>query len=114
MAERLTLPMPPIRPEREIALDAMGAVGDAARPLGWFERLSNITMVRRLFVLVVLAVLWEAYARWSANPLLFPSFTDTIAAFWDAAAHGPLIERTLTSLTVLAGGYSIGLAVAIL
>ena len=92
----------------------MGAVGDAARPLGWFERLSNITMVRRLFVLVVLAVLWESYARWSGNPLLFPSFTDTNAAFWDAAAHGPLIDRTLTSLTVLAAGYSIGLAVAIL
>ena len=30
---------PPRRPERVIALDAIGAVGDAARPLSPFERL---------------------------------------------------------------------------
>jgi NitT/TauT family transport system permease protein len=101
-----------VRPERLVRLDALGAVGDAARPLGPIERLTNITAVRRLIVLVVLAVAWESYARFIANPLLFPSFTETIAAFWDAAAHGPLIDRTLTSLSVLAGGYAIGLSVA--
>jgi sulfonate transport system permease protein len=113
MAERLTFAMPPVRPDREIVLESMGAIGDAARPLGWFERISNITMVRRLFVLVVLAVAWEGYGRFSGNPLLFPSLTDTLKAFWDALAHGPLIERTTNSLTVLASGYAIGLGVAI-
>src|SRR5258708_3409052 len=74
--------LPPTRPERVIALDAMGAVGDVARPLTPIERIANITAVRRLAVLVVLAAAWEAYARYTANPLLFPSLTETLAAFW--------------------------------
>jgi NitT/TauT family transport system permease protein len=104
--------VPPTRPEGVISLDAMGAVGDVARPLEPLERVVNITAVRRLFVLIVLAVLWEGYARFAGNPLLFPSLTDTIEAFWEAAVRGPLIERTLTSLQVLAGGYALGLAIA--
>jgi NitT/TauT family transport system permease protein len=104
--------VPPTRPERVISLDAMGAVGDVARPLTPVERIMNITAVRRLFVLIVLAVAWEGYARFADNPLLFPSLTDTVEAFWEAAARGPLIERTLTSLQVLAAGYALGLAIA--
>jgi NitT/TauT family transport system permease protein len=104
--------LPPVRPERVITLDTMGAVGDAARPLGPIERLANITLVRRIIVLAVLGALWEAYARYSGNPLLFPSLTETLAAFWDAAARGPLIDRTLTSLSVLGMGYGIGLLTA--
>src|SRR5262245_56629759 len=104
--------LPPLRPERTVTLDAMGAVGDVARPLGPIERLANITAVRRLVVLIVLAAAWEAYARYTANPLLFPSLSETLVAFWDAAARGPLIYRTLTSLQVLAGGYAAGLALA--
>ena len=108
----ITLPVPPTRPERVVTLDAMGAVGDVARPLTPVERIMNITAVRRLLVLVVLAVAWEAYARFTANPLLFPSLSDTIEAFWEAAVRGPLLDRTLTSLQVLAGGYALGLAIA--
>lgn len=103
---------PPVRPERVITLDALGAVGDAARPLGPIERLANITLVRRLVVLAVLAVLWEAFARYTANSLLFPSLSETLGAFWDATARGPLIDRTLNSLSVLAMGYGVGLVAA--
>jgi NitT/TauT family transport system permease protein len=102
----------PQRAEREIALETLGIVGDVARPLGPLERIANNTMVRRIVVLIVLAAAWEAYARYSANPLLFPSLTDTLEAFWDATVHGPLIDRTLTSLSVLAMGYAIGLTAA--
>src|SRR5919198_1197615 len=79
MAEHV-LPFPPLRPEREITLDTMGAVGDVARPLTTLERLANITAVRRIVVLVVLCTAWEIYARFAANPLLFPSFSDTMEA----------------------------------
>jgi len=111
MVERV-LPMPPLRPEREVAIETLGAIGDVARPLTPLERIANITAVRRLAVLAVLAGAWELYARAAANPLLFPSLSDTLAAFWDAAAHGPLIDRTLTSLGVLGMGYALGLALA--
>ena len=103
---------PPTRPERVITLDTMGTVGDAARPLGPIERLANITLVRRLVVIAVLAALWEGFARYTDNSLLFPTLSETLAAFWDAALRGPLIDRTLTSLTVLGMGYGIGLVTA--
>jgi len=60
----------------------------------------------------VLAALWEGFARYADNSLLFPTLTETLAAFWDAAARGPLIDRTLTSLGVLAMGYGVGLLAA--
>ena len=95
-----------------MTLDVLGTVGDAARPLGLFERL--MISPPYAVLLIFLAAIWEIYARWTANALLFPSFSDTLEAFWDAAVNGPLIDRTLTSLTVLAGGYAIGLALATL
>jgi NitT/TauT family transport system permease protein len=104
---------PPVRPEREVAPETMPQdIGDVARPLTLFERVANMTLVRRLVVILVLAAIWEAYARYLDNPLLFPTLSDTLAAFWDSAAHGVLIDRTLTSLRVLGMGYVIGLAAA--
>ena len=72
---------PPLRPERDVVPETTGKIGDAARPLTLFERLANMTLVRRLLVLVVLAAAWEIYARILDNPLLFPSLTDTLARF---------------------------------
>jgi len=103
---------PPYRPDREHAPEATGVIGDIARPLTLFERLSNMTPVRRLMVLVVLAAAWELYARYLDNPLLFPSLSQTVAAFWDASVHGVLIDRTLTSLRILGMGYAVGLLLA--
>ena len=112
MDDRTARPLPPLRPERQFAPETMGKIGDVARPLTFIERLTNMTLVRRLVVLLVLAAAWEIYARILDNPLLFPSLTDTLAAFWDSAAHGVLIDRTLTSLRVLGMGYAIGLVAA--
>jgi NitT/TauT family transport system permease protein len=112
MDDRTVRPLPPLRPERQFAPETIGKIGDVARPLTFIERLTNMTLVRRLVVLLVLAAAWEIYARILDNPLLFPSLTDTLAAFWDSAAHGLLIDRTLTSLRVLGMGYAIGLFAA--
>src|ERR1700682_5380340 len=112
MDDRTVRPLPPLRPERQFAPETMGKIGDVARPLTFIERLTNMTLVRRLAVLLVLAAAWEIYARILDNPLLFPSLSDTLAAFWDSAAHGVLIDRTLTSLRVLGMGYAIGLVAA--
>jgi NitT/TauT family transport system permease protein len=112
MSEQALRLSPPKRPERTVRLDAVGVIGDAARPLSLFERLSENTIVRRLVILVVLGAVWQAYATWVANPLLFPTLTETLAALWEAVTRGPLIERTLTSIQVLLMGYGIGLALA--
>jgi len=115
MAERaldLAPPAPPTRPERVITLSDLGAIGDVARPLPLPARILRLTGVRRLIVVVVLALLWQLGAVYIGNSLLLPTLTETLAALWEAAVDGPLIERTLTSLQVLLMGYAIGLALA--
>jgi NitT/TauT family transport system permease protein len=103
---------PPRRPERVITLDDLGAVGDAARPLSLPARILRLTAVRRLIIVLVLAILWQLGAVYLDNELLLPTLTRTLAALWDGAVDGPLIERTLTSLQILLVGYAVGLALA--
>src|ERR1700722_14690072 len=75
MDDRTARPLPPLRPERQFAPETMGKIGDVARPLNFVERLTNMTLVRRLAVILVLAAAWEIYARLLDNPLLFPSLS---------------------------------------
>jgi len=112
IAQRSIRMEPPRRPERVIELDAMGAVGDAARPLSFAERMLQITGVRRMIVLAVLCLAWQGYASWLSNSLLFPTLGETLEALYDAVVNGPLIQRTLTSLQILLTGYAAGLTIA--
>jgi NitT/TauT family transport system permease protein len=112
IAQRSVRMEPPRRPERVIELDAMGAVGDAARPLSFAERMLQITGVRRMIVLAVLCLAWQGYASWLSNSLLFPTLGETLEALYDAVVNGPLIQRTLTSLQILLTGYAAGLTIA--
>src|SRR5580704_15919892 len=79
MDDRTARPLPPLRPERQFEPETTGTIGDVARPLTFIERLTNMTLVRRLVVIAVLAAAWEIYARILDNPLLFPSLSDTLA-----------------------------------
>ncbi len=79
----------------------------------WWRRLYELEWCRRLLVLVALAVLWEAYARWLDNSLLFPSFSETVAALVNGLKTGVLVDRILTSLGVLIFGYAVGLGIAV-
>ena len=54
-----------------------GAFGVVEKPLSAWERIANLGYVRKLVILVALAAVWEAYARWLNNPLLFPTFSST-------------------------------------
>lgn len=103
---------PPVRPEFERQpIDASG-IGSIQRPLSIGERLVNNVAVRRALLLVALLVVWELYARWLNNPLLFPTFSETATTMWRDLTHGVLLQRTLTSLRVLVLGYAAGLAIA--
>ena len=103
---------PPVRPEFENTLDAETAFGAVERPLSAWERMGNITAVRRAGILIALALAWEIYARFANNPLMFPTFTDTIGALWESSVNGPLLDRVWTSIRVLLMGYGAGLALA--
>ena len=100
------------RPEYETELADAGAIGDVERRLTVVERVLNNEAVQRLTILVVLIVIWELYARWLNNALLFPTFTETVKTFTKDIANGVLIDRTMTSLRTLAIGYAFGLALA--
>jgi len=73
---------PPIR--NEFLKDTLDAsqVGAIERPLSMWERITNIAAVRRVFILVLLALIWQIYSTQLNNPLMFPTFSDTAQAFW--------------------------------
>jgi NitT/TauT family transport system permease protein len=88
--------------------------GVVEKPLSTWERIYNITAVRKLAILVFLAVVWETYARWLNNPLLFPTFASTIEAFVQGIFGGGLLGKAWTSIKVLLIGYSAGILLAAL
>ena len=94
MADAAIKSTPLARPERQCDVVVPEALGDVEQTLPLTERLWNSTAIRRLIILILLAGLWEAYARWSNNPLLFPTFTDTVEAWW----HGIISDRKSTRL----------------
>ena len=93
---------------------AAAQFGVVAKPLSAWERVYNVTIVRKLVILVALAAAWEIYARWLNNPLLFPTFGATVEAFVDGFVHGTLLLKAWTSIKVLLVGYAAGIALAAL
>jgi len=88
------------------------AFGIVEKPLSRWERVANIGTLRKFALLVALAVIWEVYARALANPLLFPTFSATLGAFFHGLFGGDLFTKALTSLRVLLIGYGAGIACA--
>ena len=86
--------------------------GVVQRPLSIGERIYNIGAVRKLAILVLLAIAWEIYARWLHNDLLFPTFSATLRAFAEAMISGGLLGKAWTSIKVLLIGYSAGIVLA--
>jgi len=100
------------RPDRFYEVAAFTGTNAVERPIPAIERLWNRGWLRKLLILVVLAGIWELYGQWSDNSLLFPSFSDTMAAFWDNIANGKLPARALASVQVLLLGYALGTLLA--
>lgn len=83
-----------------------------ARRMGTLEAIWSNTAFRKTMILVLLALIWEGYARYLGNPLLFPTLTDTIKALVSSITSGVLPSRTWASLKILAIGYSSGVLLA--
>jgi len=86
--------------------------GIVKKPLTIFERLYNQNWLRKLFVLVVIAVCWQAYARWLDNELLVPTFSATVRALVQGIASGVILTRALLSIKVLLMGFATGVFIA--
>ena len=84
------------------------------KPLSVWQRLGNVGFLRKALIVLVLAAIWEGYARWLDNDLLFPTLGATLQAMWAATQNGTLPDRAWTSLSVLLTGYGIGVVLAFL
>jgi len=100
------------RPEYEREVVEHSGSGEVERRLSAWERISNIDALRRLFILLILAIVWELYARWLNNPLMFPTFSATMSALVDSVVRGELLSRILTSIKILLMGYGAGVGIA--
>jgi NitT/TauT family transport system permease protein len=104
--------MPRPRAEFECELADASGIGDVQRKLPMWERLINNDGARRLAVLAGFLLVWEGYALWVDNPLLFPRFSETFSIFMQDLLDGRLIDRTMTSMRPLLIGYVGGIVLA--
>jgi NitT/TauT family transport system permease protein len=100
------------RPEIVTPVEPPPANLDVERRLPMLERLYSNRAFRRAMLLLLLAAAWEIYAIHLGNALMFPRFSETLAALWDGIVHGPLLARTASSLSVLLVAYALGVAAA--
>ncbi|WP_020181422.1 ABC transporter permease [Methylopila sp. M107] len=94
---------------------AADAAPVAERPT-FRSRLVSITQspfARRLFILALLALIWELAARHQNNPIMLPGFLATARAFVEGVTVDNLLGSTVASLTVLLKGYVLAIAIAI-
>jgi NitT/TauT family transport system permease protein len=82
------------------------------KPLSAFDRLYSQTWLRKIAILVVLALIWEIYGRYLNNNLLFPTFSETMSAFLQNISNGILPARAWASIKVLLMGYALGIVLA--
>src|SRR6185312_14678021 len=60
-------------------------------PLTAFEKLYAIGAIRKGFVVLMLALIWQGYATFLDNSLLFPTLSDTLLALFNGIVHGELL-----------------------
>jgi NitT/TauT family transport system permease protein len=109
---RLPVPNPPVRPEYLREVVEGGDIGVVQKPLTVWQRLVNQGWLRKTFILLVIAVAWELYARRLNNPLLVPTFSATLEAMWGGIASGDIPQKVTNSVVLLLKGYTTGLILA--
>lgn len=88
--------------------------GIVTRPIPILKRVYRNALIRRILVLVALALSWQAYAVFADNALLFPTLVDTAQALYVDLVNGVIPQRVAISLQTLVIGYALGIALAVL
>jgi NitT/TauT family transport system permease protein len=86
--------------------------GIIQKPLTFVEKLYNQTWLRKIGILIFLALGWEIYGRWLDNPLLVPPFSAAVQALWTDIASGVIPARAWSSIQVLMIGFAAGTLLA--
>lgn len=112
MSINKTITLNNLREEYEREVTAPVTHQEIKVELSLFERIYNISALRKGFILVLLAIIWQVYAVNLNNELMFPTFSDTIKGLVQVIQSGELVNRTLTSLKVLSIAYTSGIVLA--
>jgi NitT/TauT family transport system permease protein len=86
--------------------------GVVEQRLGLLQRLLDKAWLRKSLILVVLALLWEGYARWLDNALLVPTLSSTLQALLAGVASGEIPKAAAVSVATLLQGFGLGLLCA--
>jgi NitT/TauT family transport system permease protein len=98
---------------RIIPREATGAAtGEIERKIGLLEMAWDNGFVRKLVLILLLALVWEIYGRLLDNSLLFPTLSETVRSLADNVANGVLPARAWASVKVLLMGYAAGVVLA--
>ena len=91
-----------------------GNLKPVEQKLSLAETLWGIGALRKTLLILVLAIIWQTYATYLDNPLLFPTLSDTLTTLVDRFADGTLPARIWTTLQILFAGYALGSVLAAL
>jgi NitT/TauT family transport system permease protein len=86
--------------------------GIIEKPLTLAEQVYNQVWLRKIAILVFLALGWELYGRWLDNPLLVPPFSDAMRALVADVSNGTIPKRAYSSIQVLLVGFASGTLLA--
>ncbi|WP_292936026.1 ABC transporter permease [Noviherbaspirillum sp.] len=106
--ETVVIARPEFRRDTNVTKDI--TVVEQPRPL--WEKIWDNAMFRKALVLLVLAAVWEFYARSLNQPLLFPTCSETISALYSGMVSGEIPTRVWYSIRLLLQGYAIGMVLA--
>src|SRR5687768_2632893 len=76
------------------------------QPIAAWRRVSENGTARKVLLLIVLAAIWELYARSLDNALLFPTLTATVSALLASIADGELPRAVGYTLVLLGKCYA--------
>ena len=75
-------------------------------------KLADNATLRKTLLLLLIALVWEVYARVLDNALVLPAFSSTVVAMISAMVSGELPQATIYTLILLFKGYLVGVLIA--
>jgi NitT/TauT family transport system permease protein len=105
---------PPIRAEYVLPLRPIAAAAADSAPRPGPLSLASLGWLSKPLILLAIALLWEAAARWFDNDLLLPGAWQTALAFVDGLRSGELVGYVTVSLAVLVQGFVLGVGASFL
>jgi NitT/TauT family transport system permease protein len=104
-----------VRPEA-VGPPAVRATRTGAAPTAWWRRVLYFAAAvgKRTVAIAVLAAAWEILPRLQVVDATFlPPLSEVLAAWWQLAASGQLLEHVQASLVRSVSGFGLAIAVAI-